>query len=168
MQPAKEPGPGVKLMYFSSILLVAAAWGLFYILPMTLIPLIHILIFHSEDMVSIFCVIFFDIFNLFQINLAHHYLRKSCENEVELPAERDKPQSLIDAVAGFVSFINEDLRYRAINEFGKNFYKEDKIIGQEVGFMYPDSTFSKFVHLTTSSSKSRIPAKAFHLILNTE
>jgi signal transduction histidine kinase len=97
-------------------------------------------------------LIFFTIFYLHQIRQSHVHIRKSIENELALTLERDKLQSLLNAVPGFVSFIDNELCYQSLNEFGKSYYREN-ILGKPVGELHPKSEYTHFVHSFMESRK---------------
>ena len=126
----------------------------FFILPMIIITIIqpflsdqtHALLFSA-------LIIFVSVFFLYQLRLAHNYIVKSIKHELALTFEKEKLESLINAVPGFVSFIGNDLRYLAINDFGRTYYKAEDLIGKTVGFMHPNSEFSTFVHEFMRDSK---------------
>lgn len=125
-----------------------------FLLPMTVIPITHLFITEgSNPFFKTTLVVFFSLFYIYQIRLSHFYLRKSVENEAANTLERDKLRSLINTVPGFVSFIDKDLIYRAINEFGESYYQEQSIVGKSVGFLHPESDFVKFVQNFMQSSK---------------
>lgn len=128
---------------------------LLFLLPMTMILVVELFLFDQHDpQFNAALVIFFALFYLYQIRLAHFYLRRSIENEISNAQERDKLKSLINAVPGFVSFIDKNLIYQAINEFGKSYYNEQTIIGKSVGYLHPESEFVTFVHNFMNSSRT--------------
>lgn len=125
-----------------------------FLFPITLTPVIDLFFFAEEPFfVPAGLIVFFTIFYLYQIKISHQYLKASITNEITSSLERDKFKGLINAVPGFVSFIDKNLVYQAINDFGKNFYIEGSIVGKTVGFLHPDSEFVRFVQSFMLSSK---------------
>ncbi|WP_408096855.1 ATP-binding protein [Peredibacter sp. HCB2-198] len=125
-----------------------------FLFPITLTPVIDLFFFGQEtSFVPAGLFVLFTIFYLYQIKISHQYLRDSITNEIITSLERDKFKGLINAVPGFVSFIDKNLIYQAINDFGKNFYQEGSIIGKSVGFLHPESEFVRFVQAFMLSSK---------------
>lgn len=124
-----------------------------YIFPMALIPSIQVYLILTQPAVVCTLIAFFTLFYLYQVRLSHLYLKRSIENELALTLERDKLQSLLNAVPGFVSFIDNELRYQILNEFGKSYYSEKNILGKSVGFLHPESDFVQFVQDFMKSEK---------------
>lgn len=116
-----------------------------YILPMSIFPSIFLYSKLNDPSVTLTLIAFFTLFYLYQIRLSHLYIKRSIENELAQTLERDKLSSLLNAVPGFVSFIDNELRYQILNEFGKSYYNEQNILGKSVGFLHPESEFVKFV-----------------------
>lgn len=127
---------------------------IFFLFPITLTPVVDLFFFsEGEAFILGALFVFFTIFYLYQIKISHQYLKDSITNEITNALERDKFKGLINAVPGFVSFIDKNLVYQAINDFGKNFYQEGSIVGKTVGFLHPDSEFVRFVQSFMLSSK---------------
>ncbi|WPU63838.1 ATP-binding protein [Peredibacter starrii] len=127
---------------------------IFFLFPITLTPVIDFFFFsEGEALILGALFVFFTIFYLYQIKISHQYLKDSISNEISNALERDKFKGLINAVPGFVSFIDKNLVYQAINDFGKNFYQEGSIVGKTVGFLHPESEFVRFVQSFMLSSK---------------
>lgn len=124
-----------------------------YVFPMAVIPSVQV--WQTAEDPSVICTLiaFFTLFYLYQIRLSNLYIKRSIENELAQTLERDKLQSLLNAVPGFVSFIDNELRYQVLNEFGKSYYPEKNILGKSVGFLHPDSDFVNFVQDFMSSEK---------------
>jgi signal transduction histidine kinase len=99
----------------------------------------------SGTLTTSFLVGFFTLFYLYHYKLSHNYFYKSIENALNLTLERDKLQTLLNAVPGSVSFIDKELRYQALNEFGKSYYKEEDVLGKSVSHLHPESQYAHFV-----------------------
>lgn len=125
-----------------------------YVAPMAFIPCLQVWETISDPSVICTLIAFFTLFYLYQVRLSHLYIRRSIENELAQTLERDKLQSLLNAVPGFVSFIDNELRYQVLNEFGKSYYSEKNILGKSVGFLHPNSDFVHFVQEFMDSEKS--------------
>lgn len=125
----------------------------FFSLPMLMTSGAY-LVYHdgTEALTSLGLMCLFIIFQLTQSNLTHFYIQKSIQTEHELTWERDKVQSLINAVPGFVTFIDNKLYYRSINDFGKNFLGED-IVGKKLGYKSSNSIYYHFVSDFLNSDK---------------
>lgn len=125
----------------------------FFSLPMLMVSASYLL-YHdgTEALTPVGLMCFFIIFQLTQSNLTHFYIHKSIQTEHELTWERDKVQSLINAVPGFVTFIDNELIYRSINNFGQNFLGED-IVGKKLGYKGSNSLYYKFVSDFLKSDK---------------
>lgn len=122
--------------------------------PLLSTAIIHpFLLADQNALVTALMIVFMASFFVHQLKLSHVYLKTSIENELALTLEKDKLQSLINAVPGFVSFIDNDLRYKAINEFGKNYYREELIIGKSVGFLNPEASFPQFIYSFMNSNR---------------
>lgn len=124
-----------------------------YVMPMAIIPAIHV--YNTIPQPAVVCTLigFFTLFYLYQVRLSNLYIKSSIENELARTLERDKLQSLLNAVPGFVSFIDNELRYQILNEFGKSYYSERNILGKSVGFLHPESDFVHFVQDFMESEK---------------
>ncbi|MGE3611026.1 MAG: sensor histidine kinase [Bacteriovoracaceae bacterium] len=128
---------------------------LFFIIPMYSIPVVYLFLAKwPESIYLIILMSFFTIFQLSQARIAHSYIRKSIQNEYELTIERDKIQSLINAVPGFVTIIDKDLCYHSINDFGRQFLQDDQIIGKQVGYKGIDSEYYRFVSNFMNGSRN--------------
>lgn len=124
-----------------------------YVMPMAIVPAIQVYQTLPQPTVVCTLIAFFTLFYLYQVRLSHLYIKRSIENELARTLERDKLQSLLNAVPGFVSFIDNELRYQILNEFGKSYYSEQNILGKSVGFLHPDSDFVHFVKDFMDSEK---------------
>lgn len=126
-----------------------------YIISALILPIGHFIYDYNEPghlLVATFIVIFCA-FHFYHSSMSYDVIKKSLLNDENLTEQRDKLQTLINAVPGFVSFIDEKMRYQTINEFGKAFYNEMDIIGKQVGHIHPNSDFSIFVQDFMAGSK---------------
>ncbi|MFY7992536.1 MAG: ATP-binding protein [Bacteriovoracaceae bacterium] len=126
-----------------------------YIISALILPIIHFSVDYNEPghLVMALLMVTFSLFHFKQASLSYQIIKTSILNDQNLQEQMDKLQTLINAVPGFVSFIDDELRYKNINEFGKSFYKESEIIGKSVGHIHPHSEYSRFVHQFMESKK---------------
>ncbi|GEM_PF-2395176 len=128
-----------------------------YLISALIIPMAHFIYDYSEPghlLIAVFIIIL-SIFNLYNATMSHELVKNYVSSDQKAVEQRDKLQTLINTVPGFVSFIDEEMRYQNINQFGKLFYNEIEIIGKRVGHIHPDSDFSRFVTNFMNSTKEQ-------------
>jgi signal transduction histidine kinase len=126
-----------------------------YVISALIIPIVHFIYDYNEPghlLVAVFIIIFCS-FHFYHASMSYDVLKRSILNDQNLIEQRDRIQALINAVPGFVSFIDENLKYQIINEYGKALYNQADIIGRPVGYLHPDSEFSLFVQDFMKSDK---------------
>ena len=140
-----------------------------YVCSALILPIGHFLYDYNEPghlLVAVFILIFCS-FHFYHASMSYKVIKKSIFDEQNITEQRDRIQALINAVPGFVSFIDEEMRYQSINEYGKSFYKEVDIVNKKVGHVHPSSDFCLFVQDFMNSSKiqqtSEIKIETGHL-----
>jgi PAS domain S-box-containing protein len=75
--------------------------------------------------------------------------------EATLRSQEEQLQAVFDAVPGFVSWINSDLRYLGVNRHLADTFNltPDHFIGQDVGFMKASPGFAEFMRKFIASSE---------------
>lgn len=134
----------------SSAPLSNAAQPLAYIsliIPIILFPTVRLLNHPSaEDIMLACCIYCYAAFNLLQLRISYSYIKQVFIHELAITMERDKIQNLVNAVPGYVSFIDKHLNYLSVNDFGKAFFDLKDCIGQNICGNYPESEFSRFIN----------------------
>lgn len=127
-----------------------------YIISALLFPMAHFLYDYNDPghLLIVTFMIIFCLFHFYHSSVSYNLIKQSILNDQNLIEQRDKIQALINAVPGFVSFIDEEMKYQTINEYGKMFYDEVEIIGKQVGHIHPKSIFSLFVKNFMQSSRT--------------
>ena len=100
------------------------------------------------------CISLYIAYCFYQLRVSHLTIKRLILNELQTSSEYIKLQTLINAVPGYVCFINQELRYVMINELGKTAFKMHDHIGRSIQEDHPDSDFVKFVTEFMSGEKT--------------
>ncbi|MBA2404657.1 MAG: GHKL domain-containing protein [Bdellovibrionales bacterium] len=91
------------------------------------------------------CFVFYVCFNIYQMRISYQTISKSIDKDLQINNERENLQTLINAVPGYVCFIDKNLRYIMVNENARACFKLDEYIGRSI---LEDNPNSDFVNLT--------------------
>lgn len=98
-----------------------------------------------ESRIIAYCIIFYVCFNAYQLRISYLTIRHFIANDLQINLEREKLQSLINAVPGHVSFIDKELKYIMVNENAKATFGLRNYLGRSIRADNPDSEFVNFV-----------------------
>lgn len=114
--------------------------------PMALIPTVQFLQSGGTETKFIaICIVMYLMFNIYQLNIGYTYIRQYIEKDLTTTQDRDKLQTLLDTVPGFVGIINQDLRYISMNETAQDFFNLHDYYMQHIGVPNPDSEYVRFI-----------------------
>lgn len=124
------------------------------IAPLILIPSFQLLFRPTVELfIYTGSIAFYSFFNLFQLKISYSYITQFLEKDFEVTLQRDKLQTLINAVPGFVGFIDEELTYLSINDFGLCALELRNHMGKTIQQVHPDTDYSRFVQNFMQSEK---------------
>ena len=119
---------------------------LFLAISMASIPIYSFIIQDKvEAKMIVISIILYLIFHIYQLKISYHNLKRAFENELQISIEREKIQTLINAVPGHVRFIDKGLRYVMANENAKATFGLRNLINHHIAKENPDSAFVSFV-----------------------
>lgn len=115
-------------------------------LPLCTLPICIFLMKDGMEYMGLtYCIFFYTCFNLYQLKMNYGYLKAFIEKDLSVTLERDRLQTLINAVPGYVCFIDNKMNYRAVNEFGKAIFNLRDYQDRYIGEGYETSDFTHFV-----------------------
>jgi signal transduction histidine kinase len=118
---------------------------LFLAISMASIPIYEFILRDKlETKMIVVCIIFYLLFHIYQLKLSYRNIRRTFENDLQMSIEREKLQTLINAVPGQVSFIDKNLRYVMANENAKTTFGRN-LTDQHIAKENPESDFVSFV-----------------------
>jgi signal transduction histidine kinase len=119
-----------------------------YFIPMALIPPVAaITVAHNvQDLTLLILMVLYNLFLLLSAPPIRRRFETAITNKLHLAHERDKMKALLNSFPGFVSILDQDLRYQMVNTHGKDVSGIEQFEGQKLGFTYPDSQFVSSVH----------------------
>lgn len=92
-----------------------------------------------------FCVLFYLFYSLVQLRVSHKTLKAYFENELQIQFERNKIQTLINAVPGYVLFIDKNLNLISMNEYARVVFHINEITDRNLSQIKPGEEFISFV-----------------------
>lgn len=136
-------------------------WGyIFFSFSMAIIPLIHFFSHPQSEIVTLgLCLCFYLTFNFVQLRGSYLTVKNYFESELQIKFEREKIQSLINAVPGYVLFIDKNLNFIMVNEYARVVFQLEGINGKSVAHMQPGADFLNFVNEFIRGTKSTSTAE---------
>lgn len=129
-------------------------------LSMATIPLV---VFFSQLQIEVttlgICICFYLTYNFVQLRTSHLTIKNYFASELQIQFERNKIQTLINAVPGYVFFIDKNLQFIMVNEYARLVFHLNEITGRSVAHMQPGADFLGFVNEFISGTKSMSTAE---------
>ena len=98
----------------------------------------------STNAMALSALLYFS-YNFYQLRVSHTTLRGFHEQDLEIKDEQAKLQTTINAVPGFVFFIDKDLNYVMINEIAKTYFDMTNCVGVSVMDGNPVCPFPPYI-----------------------
>lgn len=115
-----------------------------------------------ESKAIAFSIVFYVVFNSYQLKVSYLTIKRYIEKDLQINFERENLQTLINAVPGYVSFIDKDLRYIMLNENAKTVFGLHDYLGKSISEDNPDSEFVKFTtNFMKGNKKTAVKELAF-------
>jgi C4-dicarboxylate-specific signal transduction histidine kinase len=112
------------------------------------------LLYAENNFVAIgYYILVFYIFIVASFGLGYKQLTDLVEIQITATREKDHLKKFINAVPGYVSLLDRDLKYLEANEMTLRFFPT--IIGSSVGEINGDTDYAKFVEQFSKSDKDR-------------
>lgn len=105
------------------------------------------------------CITFYLAYSLAQLRVSHITIRDYFESELQIQFERNKIQTLINAVPGYVFFIDKNLNFIMVNEYARLVFHLNEITGRSMNHMKPGDEFLDFVNNFIRGTKSMSTAE---------
>ena len=135
---------GAFLMGASSGQVAQKSCYFFYVVASFLCSSVSYYLYHDADFAYVFGYLFlFYIYNFSQFTLYHKQLIESIRSQIIAEQEREKLSQIINAVPGFVGFIDRNQICYMANQATLSLYPD--IIGRKIGSIDPTSHWEKNV-----------------------
>lgn len=102
---------------------------------------------------------FYLAYSLAQLRVSYMTIRDYFDSELQIQFERNKIQTLINAVPGYVFFIDKNLNFIMVNEYARLVFHLNEITGRSMNHMKPGDEFLDFVNNFITGTKSMSTAE---------